>query len=479
MQKSSQAFNGIAVQSTVTILLSVIELTYFSLMSRLLTQSVFGELAIIMAVVAIMQSLSDAGLGSALIQSQETEKSFKSTALSLSLVLGIFFTILLFCTSSLFSRLLVKSDLLTQAFQLISFTFLLQAFYNIYRSQLIKELKFKVCGLISVGAALISCSVGVYLAYLGYGVYSILIATITNQVLLMIMFYIYKSEHVGLKVERKFIKSIMSYGGWLTGAVLVRSFTNQVDKMIIARWLPLSDLGALNRPSGFITKITGTINGIFDTVLFPILSSIQNDLQKAKEAYLKLSNLILLLSSWMTIGFIVSTNIIILIFFGDQWLYLKPIFIVITISVLFLGYSQIGDCFFRSLGIVKSYFLLRVAVFAVTMISVYIGCQSGILAVTIGITLSRIFDAVIKFFILKKKLELSSKEIFTSFGSTIFPSAIVFAVAIGASLINEYISLSIIIISFIYMGFFKPSLLGRDYRLTVYPHLVERFKKNR
>lgn len=479
MGKGDQAFNGIAVQTLVTVLLAVIELTYFSLMSRLLSPTVFGELAIIMAVVAIMQSLSDAGLGSALIQSQTTDKTYKSTALSLSVILGIFFTLLLFCTSSLFSKLLVKSDILTHAFQLISLTFLLQALYNIYRSQLIKELKFKKCGLISVGASLVSSTVGVFLAYLGYGVYSILIATLTNQIILMLLFYVYKSEHVGLKIEKTYIKSIMSYGGWLTGAVLVRSFTNQLDKMIIARWLSLSELGALNRPSGFITKITGTVNGIFDTVLFPILSSIQNDNQKAREAYLKLNNLILLLSSWMAVGFIVSTNIIILIFFGEQWLYLKPIFIIVTFSVLFLGYSQIGDCFFRSLGIVKSYFLLRVAVFIVTMLCVYVGCQSGILAVAIGITFSRMVDATIKFVILKKKLALSTKEIFTSFGLTILPSAIVFAVAIGTAFISEYISLTIIIISLIYMGFIKPSLFGHDYKQTVYPHLAKIFKRNR
>ena len=188
MGKGDQAFNGIAVQTLVTVLLAVIELTYFSLMSRLLSPTVFGELAIIMAVVAIMQSLSDAGLGSALIQSQTTDKTYKSTALSLSVILGIFFTLLLFCTSSLFSKLLVKSDILTHAFQLISLTFLLQALYNIYRSQLIKELKFKKCGLISVGASLVSSTVGVFLAYLGYGVYSILIATLTNQIILMLLF---------------------------------------------------------------------------------------------------------------------------------------------------------------------------------------------------------------------------------------------------------------------------------------------------
>lgn len=479
MAKSTQVFNGIAIQSVVTVILAIIELTYFSLMSRLLTPDVFGQLAIIMAVVAIMQSLSDAGLGSALIQSRETDSLYKSTAMSLSLILGVFFTLLLFCTSNLFSNLLVNSDILTHAFQLISLTFLLQSSYNIYRSQLIKELRFKLCGVITIGASLLSCTCGVLLANYGFGVYSILISSILHQSILLIMFYVYKSEGVGFRIKRQYIKSIISYGGWLTGAVLVRSFTNQVDKMIIARWLPLSDLGALNRPSGFITKITGTINGIFDTVLFPILSTVQNDLKKAREVYIKLNNLILIFSSWLAVSFIVSTNVIIQIFFGEQWTYLKPIFIVISLSALFLGYSQIGDCFFRSLGIVKSYCLLRIAVFVVTIVGVYFGCQSGIFAVAIAVLFTRFFDALIKFFIIKKKLGMRPQEIFLPLLKAIYPSLFIFIIAIAMTFVSEYISIIIMVASLLYMGWIKPSLLGKDYQSYVYPHIVAKLSRKK
>ena len=66
--KTNTLFKGLSTQTLITIIMGVLEITYFAIMSRLLTKSDFGYFAAISAVMAICMSLSDAGLGSAVIQ---------------------------------------------------------------------------------------------------------------------------------------------------------------------------------------------------------------------------------------------------------------------------------------------------------------------------------------------------------------------------------------------------------------------------
>ena len=65
--KTNTLFKGMSIQTLVTMMMGVLEITYFAIMSRLLTKADFGYFAAISAVMAICMSLSDAGLGSAVI----------------------------------------------------------------------------------------------------------------------------------------------------------------------------------------------------------------------------------------------------------------------------------------------------------------------------------------------------------------------------------------------------------------------------
>ena len=87
--KTKTLFKGMSVQTLVTIVMGVLEITYFAIMSRLLTKSDFGYFAAIGGVMAICMSLSDAGLGSAVIQKKDASEKHVSTAFSLSCIMNI------------------------------------------------------------------------------------------------------------------------------------------------------------------------------------------------------------------------------------------------------------------------------------------------------------------------------------------------------------------------------------------------------
>ena len=80
---SERLFKGISIQTIITILMGIMEISLFSIMSRLLSIEYFGYFAAISGVIAITSCISEAGLGSAIIQKKDASKGFISTAFTL------------------------------------------------------------------------------------------------------------------------------------------------------------------------------------------------------------------------------------------------------------------------------------------------------------------------------------------------------------------------------------------------------------
>mgnify|MGYP002525757656 CR=1 FL=1 len=328
------------------VLLGVIDLAYFSAMSRLLTKAEFGLYAIAIAVTSILQEITSAGLGAAIIQKKDPSDSFISTAFSLSLILCSFSTLLLVLLSGQLSRLLTGADTLTYPLIILAFTMFFSIVNGIGKALYMRELRFLHFGAVQLTAIGLANLAGVCLAYFypGYGIYAISIAMLLNSLFLFGYLYAVRLVHIPLAISRCYIREIVSYGGWLTASGIVRSIYEQVDKLVTVRFLTVTQLGAYNRPAGFLASVSGQVNGIFDTILFPILSNIQDNDEKIGRAYQKSTETVIVGAVFFSILVILGSNIIIRIFLGEEWLSLQPVFHVIAVSVVFLFYGRSCIC---------------------------------------------------------------------------------------------------------------------------------------
>ena len=467
MDERRKVFNGVKSQTLVVVLLGIIDLAYFSAMSRLLTKAEFGLYAIAIAVTSILQEITSAGLGSAIIQKKNPSERFISTAFSLSLIICSFSVVLLVLLSGQLSEWLTGSDTLTYPLIILAFTMFFSIINGIGRALYMRELKFLHFGAIQLSAVGLANLCGVCLAYTyrGYGVYAISIALLLNSLFMFVYLFFVRLVHIPLTISRIHIKEIISYGGWLTASGIVRSIYEQVDKLVTVRFLTVAQLGAYNRPAGFLASVSGQVNGIFDTILFPVLSDIQDDERKIGRAYQKSTETVIVAAVFFSILVILGSNIIIRIFLGEQWLSLQPVFHVIAVSVIFLFYGRIGDSFFRSLGIVKSYFFVRVIVCCSSVVLIVAGCQYGILGLAFAVLLSRMVDNLVKILFLRRKIAINHADNFIC----IFKKCLVPLVLCGLALpvkfyynnvLGDILSIVLFVSFALTVVFFRPHVYG-------------------
>lgn len=402
---TKKTVNSASVQTIVTFGTAAVTLLSFAILSRLLTKEEFGIYAIITAITTVFYVLTEAGMGSAVIQRGEFSKLFFDTSFTLSLYLGLGFSFILCISSGLLSSLISENDI-TIPLRLMSISILFCSLNSVVMAYLTRKLQLKRIGIYTISAYTLAATVAIVMALMKCGVYAIVAQSVLNNVFIFFIFYFHLDEKpTWFVLKKKYVKDIVFYSGWLTASSILRTIYQQMDKFCMSIWYPLSLLGAYNRPNGFITQVSTYLNGIFDTILFPILSSIQTDKEKIKKAFSKLIYTINLYASVLCISFIFAAKIIIDIFFGKEWNDIIPIFHILSLILLFSVNGRIMDCFIRSLAYVKMGFYLRILACVISIVCLYIARPYSIYGIAIGMVVIHTVVAFTKLVYISYKID--------------------------------------------------------------------------
>lgn len=476
-----KAYKGFASQSFITITNGILSLVYFSFMSRLLTKEEFGFYAVVMSLLLIIESISEAGLGAAIIQKKNADDDFVYTAFTLSFILGLSFSVLTFVFAPWLSNITVDSGELIPLIRLLSINILLLSLISVVRATYMKKLNFLKYGTIQISIYTLSAALGVYLAYTHHGIYAPIIANIVDQLLLTILLYTMAKFLPKFRIIKQKVREIVSYSGWLTASVVVRAVNDQVDKLFMPRLLSVEQLGTYNRPSGFVSQIKNRFFGIFDTILFPILSNVQDNMTKIRSAYNQVFSLLILLATSISFCLILVSDVIIAIFLGSQWENLETLLHVMSLEIVFGAYRRICDCFIRSLGYVKMYFVTRCVSTITTILFVVVGCRYGIYGVAWAVIAAHIFDAIIKISYLNYKVRCSHLDYYKMLVSAFITPLVLFGLCYGLKMlvgVNSLVCLGIFIVSTTILMMKVPNLFGSVYTTQVYePYVVKNINK--
>ena len=271
---SEKFLKGVSVQTLVSLANGILQIVVFAIFSRLLSRIDFGYYAALMGITTIFMGISYAGIGSAVIQQKQLTDKYCSTAFTISIITGLFVGIVFFLLTDSLAHF-VLDEKLKEPLRWMTIPLVLYSINGFAGSLLSRELRFGTAGIIKIISYSTSAIVGIFYAYYVGGVFSLVVLFVLDAITYTILLF----SRVGipkLSIGAVEAKSVISFGGWLTLGSLMSTISNQIDKLVLGKWLSVDRLGAYNRPVGFISNIIGQINTIFDTVLFPILSGFQD-----------------------------------------------------------------------------------------------------------------------------------------------------------------------------------------------------------
>lgn len=479
---TQKVLKGVSTQAFISLMMGVIEIVSFSILSRLLTQRDFGYYAAISAVTSVFSVFSDAGIGSAIVQRKNLDKKFIDNAFTISLVFGIVGTSLMLILSRPLSYY-VADDTMMIPLMLVALTLLMGSLSSVNYSIMHRKLQFFQMGIIRISALILTTIVSIILAFKGFGYYAIISKVILYSIIQLFASYLAANTLYHLSFDKKVFKEIFSFSGWLQASVFFREIANQIDKLMMSSLFNVTTLGLYSRPKEFINSMTGRLTGIFDSSLFPVLSSIQDEKERIKNTYTSTLYYLNIVGLMITLSFMFNSELIIRIFLGVDWMNVNTLFIVLSISGICLINGSLGDIFLRSLAFTKQQFYLRILQTILSIVMIITAARFGLLTVAIAYLLANSVVVISKMGFISNKIDFGLKEslllIIKSYQVAVVyvPVYILCMIfmpnTIGYNILKLILFCLITICTFV----FFPNIVGYKYKTEMHYKVVKRVKQ--
>lgn len=245
-------------------------------MARLLSPSDYGITALPGVFMAIAGIFQDSGMAGALIRKEKIEEKDYSTLFIYSIAMGIFMYAVLFIASPWIADFF-HTPVLIPLIRVTALTFLWGPVSTVQYVILKKKLDFKTPTKISIATKLFSGVVGITLAYMGYGLWALVISGVLSSFLgLVIVVYVVKwYPKAGWSKES--FKYLWNYGNKMMASALLDTAYGNITPVFVGKYYSPADLGVYNRARGYAQMPSQNLIGVINNVTFPVLSKMLND----------------------------------------------------------------------------------------------------------------------------------------------------------------------------------------------------------
>lgn len=288
------------------------------IMARLLVPSDYGMIGMLAIFLQISQAFVDSGFTNALIQRKDRTETDFSTAFYFNILIALIFYCVLFISAPAIARFYDMPELINVT-RVIAFTLIINSLSAVHKTKLIIDVNFKTQSKISLSAAIISGCLGIWMAYIGWGVWALVWQTVLNSILLTILFYYFIRWKPLLIFSVQSFKQLFSFGSKLLISGMIHTIYKNLYTIVIGKRFSAVDLGCYTRAEQFAMYPSSNLNAIISRVIFPILSTIQNDDEQLKIVYRKYIRLSSYIIFPLMVGLAALAKPIIELLLTDKW----------------------------------------------------------------------------------------------------------------------------------------------------------------
>ncbi len=379
------------------------------ILARLLDPEQFGAIAIVLVFISIAKVFVQSGFNTALIQKKDADEEDFSSIFYLSLGIATLLYLIIFISAPLISNFYGDHRLLTvlRVLSLILFTGALNSIQNAYVS---RNMLFNKLFKSSLGAMIISGILGVGAAYIGLGVWALVIQQLTNQISISIIMWFTVKWRPQFTFSPRKVRELFSFGWKLLVSSLLNVFYLEIRTLLIGRLYSSSSLGFYNRGEQFPKLIVGNIDGSIQSVMLPTMSVHQDDRKRAKGVMRRAIVTSSFLIFPMMIGIAVVAVPLVKIILTDKWLPAVPFLQIFCISYALIPIHTANLQAINAMGRSDIFLKLETIKKIIGLIILGISIPLGIYAIAIGQVVSGIIATFINAYPNRLLLDYSYKE---------------------------------------------------------------------
>ncbi len=333
----------------------VISLFITAILARNVSPVAFGTMAVATVIMAFLDIFSDMGLGVAIIQFKDLTKRQINSLFSISVVLAIVLTLILFLSANSIANY-YKDSTLEIIIKWLCICLFFKALNIIPNGMMLKNKKFKAIAIRTLFFQIIGGGAACWMAITGWGIYSLLVNPILSAVgVFGYNFFNYPQRPV-LTIDTGVVKKVWSYSFYQFLFGFINYFSRNIDTLIIGKYFSMRELGYYEKSYRLMQLPLQNITFVITPVLHPILSSLQDNKAELASKNIHLTRILSQISFPLGIILYFCASPIITIIFGRNWIPAIPVFEILSVSVPLQVMTSTSGSIFQAAGKTKHLF---------------------------------------------------------------------------------------------------------------------------
>lgn len=342
MELGNKIFNG-AVWSVIEKLsVQIISFVLGIVLARLLNPSEYGTFGLLIVFITISQVFIDSGFSQALIQNRKRNEHDISTVLTFNIIVALACYLILFISAPFVADFYEISEL-KNLLRVIAISLIINSLFTVPATLLTIEMNFRLIAKITFASTLISGVLAVISAYAGLGVWALIIQVLVKGAISTILFWATIKNVPKLKFYTASFKKLFSFGSKLLVSNLLVNVVNNLNAILIGKYIGTKDLGFYTRGTQFTDIAYSVINSSIHSVLLPSLSTVQDNIEILLSYCRTLLKMIALITVPIFLCLAIYSESLILVLLSDKWAMAIPIMQILCISrliIIIIGFSS-------------------------------------------------------------------------------------------------------------------------------------------
>ena len=353
------------------------------ILARILSPREFGQIGIIMFFIMLANAFSEGELSGALIRKKNVTKIDYSTVFVFNFLVSIFCFFLLILFSDKIANY-YKDNSLSNLLIVSRFVLIINAFQITQNAKLMIDMKFKKKTLYRFFSVLIATIIGLFFAYSGYGVWSLVFIQLLISLNMTLILWFFEGINLGLKFDKNSFKELYGFGVNTTIASLLNTAFDNVYQLILAKYFSLNETGFYYQAKKLQEVPTGVINMIAQSVVFSSLSKLQDDKTSFINAYNKIFLYFSIILGFITVLTYVYAEQIIIILYGDKWIQSVIYMQFLSVASFFYVQEQINRVIFKVFNETRKILYLEILKKIIQLLCIFVGLYYLDIKVLIG-----------------------------------------------------------------------------------------------
>ena len=264
-------------QMGVTFLVSIV-------LARLLSPDDYGLLGLITIVTAVCTTLVNGGFTTALIRKKDITEDDYNTAFIVNLALSLLLYAIVYASSPFIADFFKREELVSLT-RVSSLGFIAGALSLVPQTRLTKRIDFKAQTKITLIASVTSGVLGIAMALLGFGVWSLVAQTLSNQVLRTILLWVIDRWIPKFRFSKASFQELFGFGWKMMLSGLLDTVWKELYQVVVGKFYSPATLGQYTRGNQFAQLFSSNLTNVVQRVTYPVLSNIQDDKERMVSAY--------------------------------------------------------------------------------------------------------------------------------------------------------------------------------------------------